>query len=172
MRRVFIARARSWSRANTRCAAGIFDLFAPGHARPVRLDFFGDTLESIRQFDPVTQRTQAAREQVTLLPISEVPSGEAAIKHFRRRYVELFGPAKGDDALYEAVSAGSRYPGMEHWLPLFYERMDTLFDYLPNAVITIDHLGDDAQARRLETIATTMTRAKRGSSKDRSGHAL
>ena len=141
---------------------GILDLFAPGHARPVRLDFFGDTLESIRQFDPVTQRTQAAREQVTLLPISEVPSGEAAIKHFRRRYVELFGPAKGDDALYEAVSAGSRYPGMEHWLPLFYERMDTLFDYLPNAVITIDHLGDDAQARRLETIADHYDARKEG----------
>ena len=132
---------------------GILDLYAPAHARPVRLDFFGDTLESIRAFDPVTQRTQAAREQVTLLPISEVPSGEAAIKHFRQRYVELFGPAKGDDALYEAVSAGSRYPGQEHWLPLFYERMDTLFDYLPNAVITIDHLADDAKTRRLETIA-------------------
>ncbi len=104
---------------------GILDLFAPGHARPVRLDFFGDTLESIRQFDPVTQRTQAAREQITLLPISELPTGQSAIKHFRQRYVEMFGPDRGDDALYEAVSSGSRYPGVEHWLPLFYERMDT-----------------------------------------------
>ncbi len=141
---------------------GILDLFAPGHARPVRLDFFGDTLESIRQFDPVTQRTQAAREQITLLPISEVPSGEAAIRHFRQRYVELFGPAKGDDALYEAVSAGSRYPGMEHWLPLFYGRMNTLFDYLPNAVITVDHLDDDAKTRRLETIADHYDARKEG----------
>jgi transcription-repair coupling factor (superfamily II helicase) len=132
---------------------GILDLYAPGHARPVRLDFFGDTLESIRQFDPVTQRTQAAREQITLLPISELPSGESAIKQFRQRYVELFGPDKGDDALYEAVSSGKRYPGAEHWLPLFYERMDTLFDYLPNAVVTMDHLGEDAKTRRLETIA-------------------
>ena len=141
---------------------GILDLFAPGHARPVRLDFFGDTLESIRQFDPVTQRTQAAREQITLLPISEMPSGEAAIKHFRQRYVELFGPSKGDDALYEAVSAGSRYPGVEHWLPLFYEHMDTLFDYLPNAVITLDHLAEDATARRLETIADHYEARKEG----------
>ena len=100
---------------------GILDLFAPGHARPARLDFFGDTLESIRQFDPVSQRTQAAREHVTLLPISEVPGGEGPVKQFRQRYVELFGPSKGDDALYEAVSAGGRYPGIEHWLPLFYE---------------------------------------------------
>ncbi len=141
---------------------GILDLFAPGHARPVRLDFFGDTLESIRQFDPVTQRTQAAREQITLLPISEAPSGEAAIKRFRQRYVELFGPAKSDDALYEAVSAGSRYPGQEHWLPLFYERMDTLFDYLPNAVVTLDHLAADAKTRRLETVADHYEARKEG----------
>jgi transcription-repair coupling factor (superfamily II helicase) len=141
---------------------GILDLFAPGHARPVRLDFFGDTLESIRQFDPVTQRTQAAREQVTLLPINEAPSGDAAVKRFRQRYVELFGPAKGDDALYEAVSAGSRYPGQEHWLPLFYERMDTLFDYLPNAVVTLDHLAGDAKTRRLETIADHYEARKEG----------
>ena len=132
---------------------GILDLYAPGHARPVRLDFFGDTLESIRQFDPVTQRTQAARDQITLLPISELPTSDTAVKQFRQRYVEMFGPAKGDDALYEAVSSGGRYPGTEHWLPLFYQRMDTLFDYLPNAVVTLDHLVEDAKTRRLETIS-------------------
>jgi transcription-repair coupling factor (superfamily II helicase) len=141
---------------------GILDLYAPGHARPVRLDFFGDTLESIRQFDPVTQRTQTAREHITLLPMSEIPSGEQAIKHFRQRYVELFGPDKGDDALYEAVSTGNRYPGVEHWLPLFYPRMDTLFDYLPNAVVTFDHLGADAKTRRLETIADHYDARKQG----------
>ena len=141
---------------------GILDLFAPGHARPVRLDFFGDTLESIRQFDPVTQRTQGAREQITLLPISEAPTGASAIKRFRQRYVELFGPDRGDDALYEAVSAGSRYQGVEHWLPLFYERMDTLFDYLPNAVVTVDHLSEDAKERRLETVADHYDARKAG----------
>ncbi|MGO9459510.1 MAG: transcription-repair coupling factor [Rhodomicrobium sp.] len=141
---------------------GILDLFAPGHARPVRLDFFGDTLESIRQFDPVSQRTQAAREHITLLPMSEVPSGEGPVKHFRQRYVELFGPSKGDDALYEAVSAAGRYPGMEHWLPLFYSHMDTLFDYLPDAVVTLDHLSGDAKDRRLETIADHYEARKEG----------
>ena len=141
---------------------GIIDLYAPGQARPVRLDFFGDTLESIRTFDPVSQRTQAAREHFTLLPISEVPSGEGHIKRFRQRYVELFGPSKGEDALYEAVSAGSRYGGMEHWLPLFYEHMDTLFDYLPNAVVTCDHLDGDAKDRRLETIADHYEARKEG----------
>ena len=85
---------------------------------PLR-DFFGDTLESIRQFDPVTQRTQAAREQITLLPISELPTAQTAIKQFRQRYVEMFAPDRGDDPLYEAVSSGGRYQGVEHWLPLF-----------------------------------------------------
>ena len=101
----FYRTGTSWSRANMRCAA-VFSTFSRQGTRAPSGSIFGDTLESIRQFDPVTQRTQAAREQFTLLPISEVPSGEAAIKHFRRRYVELFGPAKGDDALYAAVSAG------------------------------------------------------------------
>ena len=141
---------------------GILDLFAPGHARPARLDFFGDTLESIRQFDPVSQRTQAAREHITLLPMSEVPSGEGPVKHFRQRYVELFGPSKGDDALYEAVSAAGRYPGMEHWLPLFYSHMSTLFEYLPDAVVTLDHLSGDAKDRRLETIADHYDARKEG----------
>ena len=96
------------------------------------------------------------------MPISEVPSGEGPVKQFRQRYVELFGPSKGDDALYEAVSAGSRYPGMEHWLPLFYGHMDTLFDYLPDAVVTLDHLGEDAKNRRLETIADHYQARKEG----------
>ncbi|HEX5957615.1 MAG TPA: transcription-repair coupling factor, partial [Hyphomicrobiaceae bacterium] len=75
-----------------------------------------------------------------------------AEKLFRRRYVEAFGPVKTDDPLYEAVSAGQRYPGMEHWLPLFHEHVETLFDYLPGAPVSFDHLADEAVAQRLELI--------------------
>jgi transcription-repair coupling factor (superfamily II helicase) len=132
---------------------GILDLFASGHAKPHRLDFFGDTLETIRQFDPETQRTEGTKDAITLLPVSEVPASPEAVKLFRKRYIELFGPAQSDDALYEAVSNGTRYDGVEHWLPLFYERMETLFDYLPNAIVTFDHLADEARDRRLESIA-------------------
>ncbi len=130
---------------------GILDLFPPG-ADPVRLDFFGDTLESIRAFDPETQRTQARLESVTLLPMSEAPLDEAARKRFRTRYVELFGPATSNDPLYESVSAGRQHQGMEHWLPLFHERLETLFDFLPDAAVTLDALDDDARAKRLEQI--------------------
>ncbi len=130
---------------------GILDLFLPG-AEPVRLDFFGDTVESIRSFDPETQRTHARLEAMTLLPMSEAPLDEAARKRFRTRYVELFGPVMGDDPLYESVSAGRQHQGMEHWLPLFHERLETLFDYLPGAVVTFDPLVDDAREKRLEQI--------------------
>ena len=130
---------------------GILDLYPPG-ADPVRLDFFGDTLESIRAFDPETQRTQARLESVTLLPMSEAPLDEAARKRFRTRYVELFGPATSNDPLYELVSAGRQHQGMEHWLPLFHERLETLFDFLPDAAVTLDALDDDARAKRLEQV--------------------
>src|SRR5262245_53924031 len=131
---------------------GILDLFPPGRATPVRLDFFGDTLELIKAFDPETQRTARIVQRVTLMPISEVAFGEAAEKLFRRRYVEAFGPATSEDQLYEAVSAGQRYPGMEHWLPLFHERLETLFDYLPDAPVSFDHLADEAVEQRLALV--------------------
>ncbi len=73
---------------------GILDFYPPG-ASPVRLDFFGDTLELIRAFDPETQRTLARLDAITLLPMSEAPLTEAARKRFRTRYVELFGPVTG-----------------------------------------------------------------------------
>ena len=84
--------------------------------------------------------------------MSEAPLTDEARKRFRTRYVELFGPVRGDDPLYESVSAGRQHQGMEHWLPLFHERLETLFDYLPDAVVTFDALVDDARAKRLEQV--------------------
>ena len=128
---------------------GILDLYPPG-GQPVRLDFFGDTLESIRAFNPETQRTEARIEAVDFLPMSEVALTPEIRSGFRQRYVELFGPVTGDDPLYEAISAGQQHQGMEHWLPLFHDTLDTLFDYLPGAVVTLDPLSDDARESRLE----------------------
>ena len=131
---------------------GILDLFPPG-GQPVRLDFFGDTLESIRAFDPETQRTEARLDALNFLPMSEVALTPDVRSGFRQRYVELFGAVKGDDPLYEAVSAGHQHQGMEHWLPLFHEELATLFDYLPGAVVTLDPLTDDARESRLDQVA-------------------
>jgi transcription-repair coupling factor (superfamily II helicase) len=109
---------------------GIIDLFAPGMGDPVRLDFFGDTLESIRMFDPDTQRSQGDLRALDLVPMAEFQLTSDSIRAFRTSYVAAFGAAQPDDVLYEAVSEGRRHAGMEHWLPLFHQRMETLFDYL------------------------------------------
>ena len=109
---------------------GIIDLFAPGMGEPVRLDFFGDSLESIRSFDPESQRTNADLRALDLVPMAEFQLTSDTIRLFRTGYVAAFGAAAPDDVLYEAVSEGRRHAGMEHWLPLFHQRLETLFDYL------------------------------------------
>jgi len=132
---------------------GIVDLFAPGTDLPVRLDFFGDTLESIRSFDPETQRTVAQLKRLDLVPMSEVTLTPASIKSFRQGYLSRFGGATRDDPLYEAISEGRRYAGVEHWLPLFHDGLETLFHYTGDAPLVLDPLVEDAVAERLKTVA-------------------
>src|SRR6266481_3836499 len=132
---------------------GIVDLYPAGAAEPLRLDFFGEVLESIRSFDPLSQRSTGNVEAAALRPVSEVLLDDAAIRRFRSRYREQFGATGTDDLLYESVSAGRRYVGMEHWLPLYYEQLETLFDYLPGAGLSFDHQADEVRDHRLEAIA-------------------
>ncbi|MCJ8141656.1 transcription-repair coupling factor [Ancylobacter sp. A5.8] len=132
---------------------GIVDLFPPGLPAPVRLDFFGDTLESIRSFDPETQRTATQMRALDLVPMSELQLTTETMRRFRMAYVAQFGAAQRGDLLYEAVSEGRRYPGMEHWLPLFNDGLDTLFDYAPGAPILMEAQTTDAAKERLEQIA-------------------
>ena len=131
---------------------GILDLFAPGMDLPVRLDFFGDTLETIRSFDPETQRTVMEMRALDLVPVAEFQLTTETIRKFRTGYVAAFGAADPDDLLYEAVSEGRRHPGMEHWLPLFHDRLDTLFDYVPGAPVILEPLAEDAARERLAQI--------------------
>ena len=132
---------------------GIVDLFPAGAEMPLRLDLFGDSLDGIRLFDPLSQRTTGSLDRLDLVPVSEVDLGEAAIARFREGYRELFGAVTREDSLYEAVSAGRRHPGMEHWLPLFHEKLETLFDYLPGAALILDHLSGDVFDQGQEAIA-------------------
>ncbi|MDX5351416.1 MAG: DEAD/DEAH box helicase, partial [Paracoccaceae bacterium] len=101
---------------------GIIDIYPPGPGGPIRLDFFGDVLD------------------------------EAAIARFRQNYRIAFGAAGTDDPLYEAVSAGRKHQGMEHWLPFFHERLETLFDYLPDASVMLDDQVTPARLARWESI--------------------
>jgi transcription-repair coupling factor (superfamily II helicase) len=131
---------------------GIVDLFAPGMDAPVRLDFFGDTLESIRSFDPETQRTTEEMRTLDLVPMAEFQLTTDSIRLFRTGYVAAFGAAAPDDLLYEAVSEGRRAAGIEHWLPLFHNHLETLFDYLRGTPVAIEPLVEEAAHERLAQI--------------------
>lgn len=132
---------------------GIIDIFPPGEDMPVRLDLFGDEVESIRAFDPATQRTEAKKDVFTLKPVTEFFLDSESIQRFRAGYRETFGAVTGTDPLYEAVSEGRRYNGMDHWLPLFFEKMGTLFDYIPARSITFDQHAVQAAAERFAQIS-------------------
>ena len=131
---------------------GILDLFAPGLPAPVRLDFFGYTLESIRAFDPETQRTTGMLRSLDLVPMSEAQVTTETMRRFRQAYVARFGAETRGDMLYEAISQGRRHPGFEHWLPMLYGGMDTLFDYVKGAPVILDTLAEDAAGERLAQI--------------------
>ncbi|AFO87485.1 transcription-repair coupling factor [Phaeobacter inhibens] len=131
---------------------GIIDIYPPGQSGPVRLDLFGDVLDGARRFDPATQRTTEKLSVVELAPVSEVILDEAAVTRFRQNYRIEFGAAGTDDPLYEAVSAGRKYQGIEHWLPFFHERLETMFDYLPQATVTLDDQVTPARLARWDSI--------------------
>ena len=152
---------QGYSRSDTVVDAGefavrgsIFDIYPSGLEQGLRLDFFGDELETLRLFDPNTQRSTGTVEQHLLLPASEALLDEDSVKRFRSRYRELFGANATSDPLYQAVSDGRRLAGMEHWLPLFEERLSTLFDHLgSDDLMLIDTSALGAADERLTDIA-------------------
>jgi len=132
---------------------GIIDIYPPGDLGPVRLDLFGDVLDGARRFDPATQRTTEKLDLVELAPVSEVILDEAAITRFRQNYRIEFGAAGTDDPLYEAISAGRKHQGAEHWLAFYYDQLETLFDYVPKATVTLDDQVTPARLARWESVA-------------------
>ncbi|WP_324750266.1 transcription-repair coupling factor [Sphingomonas sp. LY54] len=146
---------------------GLVDLFPSGEEEALRLDFFGDEIESVRRFDPATQRTTGRVDGFTLLPASETLLDEDSIKRFRSRYRELFGATATGDPLYQAVSEGRRLAGLDHWLPLFEERLETLFDHLGPADLIVRDAGDaGAVDARFEAIADYYENRSRAQSSD------
>ncbi len=133
---------------------GIVDLFPSGEEQALRLDFFGDEIESVRTFDPGDQRTTGRVDGFTLLPASEALLDEESIRRFRSRYRDKFGATATGDPLYQAISDGRRLAGMEHWLPLFEDKLATLFDHLGADDVVVRDAGvAGAVEGRLESIA-------------------
>ena len=147
---------------------GIIDLFPPGSANPVRLDMFGQTLESIRSFDPETQRSKEQCDEIFLFPAGEIHMNDEAVSRFRRGYTATFGAVTEHDPLYEAISAGVRYQGMEHWLPLFYDKLDSAFDHFGECVYFTDPQTGNAYQERTEQISDYYT-AREEAMHDKSG---
>ncbi|MEQ1900663.1 MAG: transcription-repair coupling factor [Devosia sp.] len=127
---------------------GLVDLFPASLETPLRFDFFGKQLESIRTFDPDTQRTTGTLPVVALAPMSEVLLNDDTIRRFRARYTEAFGGNTGDDPLYAAVSAGQRFAGLEHWLPFYYDHLDSLGAYTGDAPLVFDDQSREAFVER------------------------
>ncbi|MDH7637579.1 transcription-repair coupling factor [Sphingomonas oryzagri] len=146
---------------------GLVDLWPSGEELALRLDFFGDEIESVRRFDPADQRTVDRVDGFTLLPASEALLDEDSIKRFRTGYRERFGATATGDPLYQAVSDGRRLAGMEHWLPLFEERLATLFDHLSDEDVIVRDSGAPAAAQnRFEAIADYHANRVRAQSSD------
>ncbi len=116
---------------------GIVDVFPPGADVPLRLDFFGDHVESLKSFDPETQRTLGSLKSLTLMPTTEVFLTKTTQDYFREQYRKIFGVESTKDPLYEAVSEGRIFPGQEHWMPYFYPKMVDFFTYAGPSIFFI-----------------------------------
>ncbi|WP_091148704.1 transcription-repair coupling factor [Novosphingobium sp. CF614] len=158
---IALLRRQGYQRSDTAIDAGefavrgsIFDIVPSGLDAGLRLDFFGDELETLRLFDTGTQRSTGTIPEHLLLPASEALLDEETVKRFRGRYREIFGAGATADPIYQAVSDGRRLAGMEHWLPLFEERLVTLFDHLAKDDLLIaDTSAIGAAQERLGDIA-------------------
>jgi transcription-repair coupling factor (superfamily II helicase) len=131
----------------------LIDLFPAGQKSAIRLDFFGDEIETMRAFDPADQRTSGSADAFTLMPASEALLDEDSVKRFRARYREKFGGNATGDPIYQAISDGRRLAGMEHWLPLFEDRLGTLFEHLSEHDLIVREAGvDGAIGARYDSI--------------------
>ena len=119
----------------------LVDLFPMGSDVPLRLDLFDDEIESIRQFDPESQRSGEGLDQVRLLPAREFPTTPEAVKTFRQRWRARFEGDPMRSPVYRFVSEGIAPAGIEYWMPLFFDQVEDLFDYLPRGATLVDAAG-------------------------------
>ncbi|MGE5757618.1 MAG: transcription-repair coupling factor, partial [Sideroxydans sp.] len=126
---------------------GIIDLFPMGSVLPYRIDLFGDEIETIATFDVDTQRTLYPVPEIRLLPAREFPMDDAGQARFRQNFRDRFEGDPSKSRIYKDVSKGIAPAGIEYYLPLFFDKTATLFDYLPkNATLCLHHDVDEAIA--------------------------
>ncbi len=129
----------------------LLDVFPMGSREPLRIDLFDDEVESIRTFDPDSQRSREKLDRVRMLPARELPFDEEAISAFRQRYRAAIDGDPRTSLIYREVSEGRMPGGIEYYLPLFFEQTATLFDYLPDGTLAIE--SGDARDGAIATLA-------------------
>ncbi len=137
----------------------LIDLYPPESELPLRIDLFGDRIEVIHYFDPVSQRKQGKSdmEKIELYPVQEILLEPDSIAAFRAAYRSAFGGDATNDPIYESITAGQRHAGMEHFLPYFYPKLSSIFDYMPDAVVVLGAGLDLALASRWQEIGDYFT---------------
>ena len=130
---------------------GIIDFYSPLN-KPIRLDLFGNTIDSIKSFDLISQRSLELLKEIFVYPASEIILNDKTIENFRINFNKKFGSQKEKVKIYDSISEGISYPGMEHWLPFFYNKTGSIFDYIGKPIILLDHLYDSSLDDFLETV--------------------
>jgi transcription-repair coupling factor (superfamily II helicase) len=125
----------------------IVDLFPMGSKVPFRIELFDEDIESIRTFDPETQRSLELCKEIQLFPAREFPFTDESIKHFRQAFREYFPETSLKNVLYVDVSKGITPSGIEYYLPLFVDQTATLFDYLPSSAVLVSTEAFDATSK-------------------------
>jgi transcription-repair coupling factor (superfamily II helicase) len=141
---------------------GLIDLFPMGSALPYRIDLFDDEIETLRTFDPDTQRTLYPVPEVRMLPAREYPADESGVTAFRQHYRERVEGDPSKSRIYRDVSAQSFPAGIEYYLPLFFEQSATLFDYLGPDTLLIQHRDLGAAAEEFWSGADARYKMARG----------
>ncbi len=133
----------------------ILDIYPMGANLPYRIDLFDNEIETLRTFDPETQRSIDRIERIELLPANEFPWHKQARSGFRNRWFEQFPHGDKDAPIYQDVTQGITPPGIEYYLPLFFDQTATLFDYLPpqTRVFTADGLNEAIEQFQHDTLA-------------------
>lgn len=130
---------------------GIIDFYSPLN-KPIRLDLFGNTIDSIKSFDLISQRSLELLKEIFVYPASEIILNDKTIENFRINFNKKFGSQKEKVKIYDSISEGISCPGMEHWLPFFYNKTGSIFDYIDKPIILLDHLYDSSLDDFLETV--------------------
>ncbi|MDD5034365.1 MAG: transcription-repair coupling factor [Methylococcaceae bacterium] len=141
----------------------ILDLFPMGSSAPYRIELFDEEIESIRTFDPETQRSKERVDSINLFPAREFPFDEKAIKQFRRNFRMQFPDLPQQNTCYQDISKGIAPGGVEYYLPLFVENTETLFDYLPGNAVFLLHREVETAAAEFHREAQNRYQLRKGS---------